>query len=568
MCGILGGNNKKWDFESGIAAMSHRGPDGSRVVRAEEVVLAFTRLAMVDLSENGMQPMFYDTKEVGIVFNGEIYGFKDIRAELEKKYVFKSDTDTEVLLRLYMEYGDEFVNRIDGMFAIAIYDKRVNSIKLYRDRVGIKPLYYYEDGTNFAFSSELKGLKCSAIDVNFQVDYTALYDYLTYSFIPEPKTMYKNIYKMEPACMLQYHLGLKKIIKKKRYWNLHVNGHEHGIRNLNDVKDELRSKIKKSVEKQMVADVPVGVMTSGGVDSSVITYECSCLRPSIQTFTMGVSDSRFDETAYAKLLTDFLGLQNNVAIFNIENLRNLYEKVPEWFGEPFADRGAFITYELMKMASGKVKALLAGDGGDEVFGGYTWQKSLDHRFVRNNSNIVSRKYLSWSQKLCEDANLVQRERLDNLLLDDITWFCKKRGMLLSRDKEQYRKKWKIPIEYDDFWYLRKFYHKDLPPMTRLQVVDFHTYLPYILQKTDAISMAMSIEVRVPLLSKDIIEFSFGLPQNLRCPEKKPKELLKQTYSMLPKKLFYREKVGFTLPREFFGIGKSSTEIMLKQLWRE
>lgn len=565
MCAILGGNNKKWDFYKGISAMSHRGPDGSRVENFGDVVFAFARLAIVDLSDNGMQPMYTSDRHVAIVFNGEIYGYRKIRKSLEKKYKFSSNTDTEVLLNLYMEYGDNFINKIDGMFAIAIYDMRTNCIKLFRDRAGIKPLYYYEDGKNFAFSSELRGIEKASCGIKFDTNYSALYDYITYSYIPAPKTIYKNVYKLEPACMLEYNLSANKIVKKEYYWELKVNEREWEENNYQEIQEELRRLVNASVKNQMVSDVPVGVMTSGGVDSSIITYESAKYLPSIETFTIGVEDKRLDEIPYAKLLTDYLNLNSNIEMFDIKKLWSLYERMPKWFGEPFADRSAFITYELMKMAKRKVKVLLSGDGGDEIFGGYGWEKSLNKRYMPR-SRRISKYYEMWSEKLCRDASLWQHEKIDNIFMDDITWFCKSRWMTLARDKEQYRRKWKIPRDYDDYWHIRKFYHKELPPMTRLQFVDFHTYLPFILQKVDVISMALSLEVRVPLISRKIIEFSFALPQNIRCIHGKPKELLKQSYRMLPQELFYRNKIGFTIPADYFGVGKTPAEIMLKQLW--
>ena len=273
MCGILGGNNSRWDYKKGIESMSHRGPDGIRIDSMEDFTLAFARLAIIDLSVNGMQPMFSIDGQVGIVFNGEIYGYQKLKKELEKKgYRFRSTTDTEVILNAYIEWGEKFVTRVDGMFGMAIYDKRDGMIRLFRDRVGIKPLYYYYDGVNFGFSSELKGIVNMCNTVSLQVDYTAVYDYLNYIYIPEPKTYYKNVYKMLPGHRVIFDIKSKRIVKDSDYWKLNVNSNQASERKQSDIVEELKELIKVSVREQMIADVPVGTFLSGGVDSSIITY--------------------------------------------------------------------------------------------------------------------------------------------------------------------------------------------------------------------------------------------------------------------------------------------------------
>lgn len=567
MCGILGGNKREWNYEAGISSMKHRGPDGLKVENFGEITLAFARLAIVDLSEQGMQPMYTDDRQVAIVFNGEIYGYLKLREKLEKKYVFRSHTDTEVLLYAYLEYGDDFIYKIDGMFAVAIYDKRTECLKLFRDRAGIKPLYYYYEDQEFAFSSELRGIYSLCEDKQFEIDKTALYDYITYSFIPEPKTLYKKIYKLEPASCLYFDLKTKKIIRHERYWDITANVNKKSYLDVKSVQEELKDKIHESVEEQMIADVPVGVMTSGGVDSSIITYECAQIDPEIETFTLGVTDRQKDESAYAKILIDFLNLKSNIEFFGTDDLFSMYEMMPEWFGEPFADRSAFITYKLMALAQRKVKVLLSGDGGDEIFGGYSWQHMQRKRNPYQLTGFAAR-YESYTQNFCNVNELKSKNRLDEYFMDDITWSCGNRWLMMKRDKQDYRKRWNIDKDYDDYWYIRQFYHKELPAITKEQIVDFHTYLPYILNKVDKVSMALSIEVRVPLLSKRVIEYSFSLPQDARCVVGKPKELLKQSYSMLPQELFYRNKIGFSISQNYFGVGKRSNEIMLQQLWSQ
>ena len=275
MCGILGGNVKKWDYQKGIEAIKHRGPDNQKIMEFNLCTLAFARLSIMDLSDRAMQPLVSADNNVVILFNGEIYGFRELKRELEKKYFFRTSSDTEVILYAYIEYGDKFIDLIDGMYAIAIYDRRIEQVKLYRDRYGIKPLYYMQQGESFAFASELKAILSASDDKScFKIDNTAVYDFLAYQYIPEPKSLYKNIYKLEPATFLFYDLYNKKIIKKGKYWKLRVNTKKHGNKNKQDILEHIRYLIHKSVARQMIADVPVGTFLSGGVDSSIISYEC------------------------------------------------------------------------------------------------------------------------------------------------------------------------------------------------------------------------------------------------------------------------------------------------------
>ena len=272
MCGILGGSKKIWDYESGIKSISHRGPDMRRVLREDRFSLAFARLSILDFSDAGMQPMTSMDGKVSIVYNGEIYGYVKLKARLEKKYRFVSSSDTEVILSAYMEYGDAFIDHIDGIFAIAIYDRRNQTIRLFRDRVGVKPLYYFYDGRNFGFASELKAIEHMLDTEKLELDYTAIYDYLSFAYVPTPKTMYRNVRQLKPAHKLVYRIADQRISKQRKYWDFNVNDQIGRYRKDETLAEELRALVHKSVHEQMVADVPVGTFLSGGVDSSVVTY--------------------------------------------------------------------------------------------------------------------------------------------------------------------------------------------------------------------------------------------------------------------------------------------------------
>ncbi len=545
MCGILGGSNPKWDYQKGISCMKHRGPDGMKVCPLEDFTLAFARLAIMDLSDNGMQPMFSEDYRIGIVFNGEIYGYQKLRNRLMKKgYRFHSTSDTEVILNAYQEWGEKFIAHVDGMFAIAIYDKRDSTVRLFRDRLGIKPLYYFYDGKNFGFSSELKGILNMCNTVSFTVDNTAVYDFLHYLYIPDPKTYYKNIYKILPGHRMIFSIHDRRIVKDSSYWRLDVNGIQGARRRQSDLADELKELVKESVEEQMVADVPVGTFLSGGVDSSIVTYEGYRVNPQLETFSVGFYDSRYNELEYAEELVDRYQLNKNSRIFGRNTFERYYTQMKVWYDEPFADTSAFPTFLVSEMAKDKVAVALTGDGADEVFGGYDRYQFLRKRREKSVSLFGFRK---------DDLAVLLKQMVPATLI---------------RDKEL-RERLGIDKDYDALWAFRRYYFKDLPPITRLQYLDLKTYLPGdILTKVDRASMAVSLETRVPMLSRKLVEFSFSLTEEERCPKGVQKGLLKKAYEEeIGKKLLYRPKQGFGIPmHKVFGDEISCQEHILEDIW--
>lgn len=565
MCGILGGNNPNWDYEKGIEAMKHRGPDNKQINRTLEFTLAFTRLSIIDLSENAMQPMFTKNGQVGLVFNGEIYGYKKLRMKLEKLgYDFISSADTEVLLNAYLEWGNDFIDKIDGMFGIAIYDKRINKIKLFRDRVGIKPLYYYCKDKHFGFASELKGIIQMCSNTHFIVDKTAVYDYMNCLYIPDPKTLYKDVYKLEPSHYLIYDLTKSKIEKKGIYWKLKINEQKSRQKKIYDIQDELKYLIRSSVASQMVADVPVGTFLSGGVDSSIITYEAKKINQCIKAFTIGFSENKFDESKFAAKLAHKIDVENVQKFFKKEDFLELYSNLFLWFDEPFADTSAFPTFLLCNLAKNNVTVALSGDGADEIFGGYPRYQKMRSEWNKKilNISIISNNY----------KNLFNTHTYSKL--ED--FFCEELQLLLYTfqnsirpDFKKVRKELGIPKDYDDCWFLRQHNIKDLPPITRSQYIDFKTYLPGdILAKIDRTSMAVSLETRVPFLNKDIIEFSFALSEEDRCPGGELKGLLKQTYEKeIGKDILCRSKKGFSIPVRYLRAKNSPQEEILHKIWK-
>lgn len=565
MCGILGGNNQSWNYKKGIDSMKHRGPDGTKVVKLEDFCLAFTRLAVIDLSENGMQPMFSKDKQVGIVYNGEIYGYQKLRWQLEKKgYQFSSTSDTEVILNAYLEYGEKFVTKIDGMFAIAIYDKREGrsgTVRLYRDRLGIKPLYYYYDGRNFGFSSELKGIVNMCSDISLQIDNTAIYDYLNYIYIPEPKTMYQNTYKLLPAHRLEFDVHSRKISKNGAYWKLNINGVRGAQRKKEDLICEVRELIQQSVKEQMAADVPVGVFLSGGVDSSIVTYESHRINPQIESFSIGFKEAFYNELDFTRKLVDRYQIRGNEKIFDRDIFHENFDSLRGWYDEPFADTSAFPTYLVSKEARDKVVVVLTGDGSDEVFGGYERYGIIEEKEQKKgfDNALISNLYC----RLRKDG------KYDWKFLDGLHLYNKYMAPALFENDTILRERLGIPKDYDKLWHFRRYYRKDLPAVTRMQYLDLKTYLPGdILTKVDRVSMAVSLESRVPFLDRRIVEFAFSLSQEDRCPAGESKGLLKKAYEPdINKEILYRTKKGFAMPARYFGRRMSVQEELLGKLWK-
>lgn len=561
MCGILGGNVKNWDYQKGISSIRHRGPDGQKVISYHTCTLAFARLSIMDLSREAMQPFASADGNVVILFNGEIYGFQKLRKKLSAKYNFRTSSDTEVILYAYMEYGNGFIDLIDGMFAIVIYDKRIEQLKLYRDRYGVKPLYFLYKNDRFAFTSELKGfVEACGTKSEFKIDNTAIYDYLAYQYIPEPKSMYRDVFKLEPASYLYYDLRKKKIVEKGNYWHLHINTRAHGNRKKSDVLADIRFLIKQSVRKQMLADVPIGTFLSGGVDSSIISYECSQINPSINSFSIGFQEKGSDESCYAKRVSDYCKIYNKTKMISFEDVNAMKGSLEEIYDEPFADTSAYPTYILSEFARKSVSVVLTGDGADELFGGYgryhIFYERRKGKYVKSPlfEGIIAKAFHGILPDLCESG---------------LTTYSKLIGIFEKERLSSWRKILNIDKEYQLDWYLRKYYHTELPDMTRMRYLDFKTYLPSdIFTKVDRASMRVSLEARVPFLDRELVEYVFSLAEDECYYDGELKTLLKAAYEdVLPTDILYRKKKGFSVPNTYIAQGSDTKySAILKQEW--
>jgi len=373
MCGIFGFTNfKKNNLEKARAALhtlQHRGPDQWNDYYDENTYMGHQRLSILDLSEHGKQPMVSSDGNVIVTVNGEIYNFYELKQELISKYKFASTSDSEVLLYGYIEWGiDKLLEKIDGMYAFSIYNVLDETIYLVRDRVGIKPVYQ---------------------------DNTALYDFLTYRYIPTPKTMYENVFKLEPAHYLKINV-VNNTYSKHQYWNL-----QPKVKNITmtEAKTEVNRLVKRSISEQMVSDVPVGFFLSGGMDSSVVVSLAENKNDSINTFSIGFSDKNHDETHYADLIVDRYKTNHKKKILNESQVKKLFPKIRQWFDEPFGDNSCFPTYMVSAYAKKNVSVVLTGDGGDEVFGGYNWYKAFERykNYNLKSSNIFYSMILSFIQ---------------------------------------------------------------------------------------------------------------------------------------------------------------------------
>ncbi len=570
MCGILGGNNLNWDYNEAILSLSHRGPNGRMIKRINDIFLGFARLAIIDLSEDAMQPMFSEDGKYVIVFNGEIYDYIRVRDELRKKgYHFRTESDTEVLLYAFVEWKEKAMDHIDGIYAFAVFETESEELYLFRDRCGMKPLYYYDDHAGgFAFASELKGIQSLCTDVNFTIDNTALYDYYTYLYIPEPKTMYKNVYKLPAAHYLVYDTKKREISKIERYWKVKLNTKEGNVlsKKLMDEKaEELRYHLDRTVARQIVADVPVGTFLSGGVDSSIITLVTSRKLKNVTGYTIGFPDKRYDESIYAKEMADVIHVDCQLKYFALNDFKKHYHILLEAYDEPHADTSVYPTYFVSKIAMEEVTVVLTGDGGDELFGGYfrcSYARDFLDKKKRSNRKI-SELYLRNKRFLGQFG-----EGLKNMCEEDVALLSSTYHYGKQFDREKVRKKYHIPKDYDDFWYFRKYYHKDLPPLTRMRYLDFMTYLNGdILTKVDRASMKVSLEARVPFLDREMIDFAFSLTQEECNPHGELKGLLKYAYQKeIPRKLLDRKKQGFSIPLSYVRNGDCPQGHLIESLW--
>jgi asparagine synthase (glutamine-hydrolysing) len=526
--------------------LTHRGPDQSGEWHDARVYVGHRRLSIIDTSEAGRQPMVSTDGAIVISVNGEIYNFQALRADLEAAgAVFHSGSDSEVVLHGYRQWGIEaLLDKIDGMYAFSVYDAPKGLLYLARDRIGIKPLYYGQVGGMVSWASELKALVAFHGKNSLPLDKTALYDFLTYRYIPSPKSCYTNIRKLPPGHLLRLDLASGQL-DVRRYWELPFG--EDPI-DEGEAAEQLHHLLSQSVAEQMVADVPVGFFLSGGIDSSAVTAHARALGHEANTFCIGFGDKAFDETPYAELVASHLGTRHQTDIITPK----LDVSFPEWllslYDEPFADNSALPTWYVAQSARRAATVVLTGDGGDELFGGYRWYRTMP--LVQRAQWLLSRIPKSTAQRY--SRGMVRKALTATCGEPDLLAIMNTLYMTPSSPqlRAHYRSTFGIPSDYADMWFFHQYWKPDQMPLRKaLQYVDFHTFLPDdVLTKVDRATMAHSLEARVPFLSRALAEFAFRLPEKFLYRGNRLKGGLKMSCGdMLPGAIHKRPKKGFSLP---------------------
>jgi asparagine synthase (glutamine-hydrolysing) len=536
-------------------ALIHRGPDEEGFYVDDSVALGHRRLAIIDLS-GGQQPMGALEGRLQIVFNGEIYNFPAVRAELEARgHRFRTRSDTEVILLSYVEWGERCVERLDGMFAFAIWDARSQRLFLARDRVGKKPLYYWRSDTAFAFASELKSLRAGRLCPS-DVDPEALDCYFTFGYIPAPRTIYRNVRKLRSA----HYLTVEKRSEADRlYWSISF-ANPRAL-TLEEATEEFESLLDEAVRCRLMSEVPLGAFLSGGVDSSLVvsTMARAMDRP-VSTHSIGFDERDFSELPAASRIASHLGTDHHELIVT-PRAADIIEKIAWHFDEPLADSSAVPTWYVCQMARGSVTVALSGDGGDEAFGGYTLRyvpHMLESR-IRRAVPVAVRAPLFgavgavWPATAALPKPLRLKTIFENLSVGDLEAFYRDliwlrpdtRESLYSADFLESLRGFS-PMEDVAHYYA----HSDAPdPLGRCQFTDIHFYMTDdVLAKVDRMSMAHSLEVRCPLLDRRILEFGARLPSALKVSGRVGKLPLRALAARrLPADIGRLPKRGFSIP---------------------
>lgn len=558
MCGIAGflrscaPDADKYVLKRMGDVIRHRGPDAGGEYLDDHVGLAHRRLSIIDLSPQGNQPMFSHDGRMAIVFNGEIYNFQALRAELERcGAAFRTRTDTEVILALYQQRGTACLDQLNGMFAFAIWDTTEQTLFLARDRIGKKPLYYYHGGGDrLAFASEIKSL-LQLPGIGRAVEPTALPDFLKYQYIPAPKTIYRNIYKLPPAHFLVLRPG--GVPRVAEYWDVDFSART--AFSPAEAEDALVELLQDSTSCRMIADVPLGAFLSGGVDSSaVVALMTKASQGPVRTCTIGFDDKRHDESPYAREVADLFATDHREYVVQ-ENLPETVALLPKYFDEPFADSSAVPTYHVSRLARQAVTVALAGDGGDESFAGYdkyavelkedlarqivprsllammnSGVRGISHPIARKARSLTGSALLEPARAFYRTNSHIDDDMLGQVLADGIKRSC---------------------TEYDPAEHTIRYWEKvhGADHATCMLYTDLKTYLPGdILVKVDRMSMAHSLEVRAPFLDYRIIEFAASLPSLWKIKGSSKKIILRKAFGrLLPKGILNRPKHGFTVP---------------------
>jgi len=569
MCGIVGIISKNKEelhkIEAATQTLSKRGPDCQNNFFYQNLALGHARLSIIDTSEAANQPFSDESQRFTIVFNGEIFNFNELKSELIKEgFTFKTNSDTEVLLYLFIKYGKDCLKMLNGFFAFAILDKQDNSLFVARDRMGVKPLLYYFDGDTFIFGSELKALL--SFNINKSIDRLSLFNYFQFNYIPSNNSIFTKVKKLKPAHFIHLtNLNELTKIQEHRYYSIPFNTNEYlpnSPTSYDNAKKQLRNLLDDAVQKRLIADVPIGTFLSGGVDSSVISTLAKKHKPDLNTFSIGYKDEPFfDETNYANSVAKKIGSKHHAFSLSNNDLYQNLNEILDYIDEPFADSSAIAVYILSKYTKQHVTVALSGDGADEIFSGYN-KHAAEFR-VRHpsfNESLIKWGYPLWSvlpksrnhkltninrqlYKFSLGAKLSNKERywLWAAILDE-----KNTNQLFASN----------PINEADF--LNR-YHKRKNNLLKNITIDgdindvFYTDTKMVLvndmlRKVDSMSMANSLEVRTPFLDYRVVNFAFSLPVEFKINGQIKKKILQDAFKEeLPEEIYNRPKHGFEVP---------------------
>ena len=583
MCGIVGYWNLGGPpidpraFQGMLDALTHRGPDdaGTWQDRGAGVCLGHRRLAILDLSSKGHQPMSNDSGEIWLTYNGEVYNFKEIRADLVKLgHRFKSDSDTEVIIKAYEQWGIDSITRFRGMFAFALWDGRLRKLYLVRDRAGVKPLYFHRSAKLVVFGSEMRALlSCPGLDR--RLDRSSLFHYLQFGYISPPHSIFEDVSVVRPGHYIE--LGEDGSSKEVKYWDI-VDHYRRGIdmetsgywnkRSEDEIAEEFEEILARGFKYRMVSDVPVGIFLSGGIDSSIVAaILAKKLGMDINTFTIGFTRKEFNEAEYAKEIATALGTNHRELYVDPETALDNVDRLPQIFDEPFGDNSGIPTYLVSRMARENVKVALSADAGDELFAGYyryfaagRYQRFLDRTpaFVSHLSRSLlevvptsmidaaysaatlgRHKLAGFQDKVLKAKRMLahnDQARLYEAAISD--WYgADLRGLMSG-----------APTENEDI--AQVFEALDGADfITKMMCLDFKKYMvDDVLAKVDRASMAVSLEAREPFLDHDLVEYAATLPLRYKYRAGESKYLLKKVlYKYLPESMFQRPKQGFSAP---------------------
>ena len=561
MCGICGFINsdrrqpaREADLRRMCDSIVHRGPDEDGYFVFENVALGMRRLSIIDLS-TGKQPISNEDKSIWIVFNGEIYNFPQLRQELEAKgHKFRTRTDTETIVHAYEEWGIECPNRLNGMFAFAIWDDNKKQLFIARDRVGIKPLYYYADNKRLVFGSELKAI-LQLPEVPRQIDKRALDLFLTYEYVPAPHSILEGIRKLPAGHIL---LARDGRVEVQQYWDLHFS--ENG-KEPEQTRTDLLELLQDAVKMRLISDVPLGAFLSGGIDSSAIVALMSrVMDQPVKTFSIGFEDQSYNELNYARAIAKHFQTEHHELIIKPDALE-LTDKLVHHLDEPFGDFSIYPTYLVSKMAREHVKVVLSGDGGDELFGGYdTYIAEVADRTYRRFVPAILRNYMiapmaAMLPPTQQKKGLINRTKrfVEGSALPDDLQHTRWMTFLVEKEKARIYSEglYESTAGTATFDFMRRHFKKarTADALNQQLYVDIKTYLcDDILVKVDRMSMAVSLEARVPFLDHRVVEYSGRIPGDLKLRGTKTKYILKEALQeLLPYEILHRGKEGFSIP---------------------